>query len=188
MKELDVVRLTEEFKGLPAGTEGTIVLEYDGTCFEVEFFDDEGDTIDVLMTPANVLRLCWEYVPMSDKVICEKCGAEMEPIDKNTPVGMTCPECGWGWATTYIDPLLEDSETYEVVLAAGNKQSEDVIAAVADIAGCNFLRARQLVAEAPVTVFSGDAPSVKDAAEKLESAAADYEIKPDFPHEIRRLK
>jgi hypothetical protein len=38
-----------------------------------------------------------------------------------------------------------------------------------------------------VTIFSGDARSVKDAAEKLESAAADYEIKPDFPHEIRRM-
>ena len=57
MKELDVVRLTKDFKGLPAGTEGTIVLEYDGTFFEVEFFDDAGDTIDVLTTPANVLEL-----------------------------------------------------------------------------------------------------------------------------------
>ena len=30
MKELDVVKLTREFEGLPAGTKGTIVLEYDG--------------------------------------------------------------------------------------------------------------------------------------------------------------
>ena len=35
MKELDVVRLKESFGGLPAGTEGTVVLEYDGSCFEV---------------------------------------------------------------------------------------------------------------------------------------------------------
>ena len=60
MKELDVVRLTKEFKGLPAGTEGTIVLEYDGTYFEVEFFDDDGDTIDVFTTPANVLELVFK--------------------------------------------------------------------------------------------------------------------------------
>ena len=39
MKELDVVRLKEEFKGLQAGTEGTIVLEYDGSCFEVGYPD-----------------------------------------------------------------------------------------------------------------------------------------------------
>ncbi len=57
MKELDVVRLTAEFKGLPAGTIGAIVLEYDGTYYEVEFFDAEGDTIDVLTTPAEILEL-----------------------------------------------------------------------------------------------------------------------------------
>ena len=57
MKELDVVRLKENFQGLPVGTEGTIVLEYDGTYFEVEFFDGNGDTIDVFTTPANVLEL-----------------------------------------------------------------------------------------------------------------------------------
>lgn len=45
MKELDVVRLTSEFNGLPIGTEGTIVLEYDGKYFEVEFVDNDGDTI-----------------------------------------------------------------------------------------------------------------------------------------------
>lgn len=57
MKELDVVRLTKEFEGLPIGTEGTIVCEYDGKAFEVEFFDNEGATIDVFTTPVEVLEL-----------------------------------------------------------------------------------------------------------------------------------
>lgn len=57
MKELDVVKLTAEFKGLSAGTKGAIVLEYDGTYYEVEFFDAEGNTIDVLTTPAEILEL-----------------------------------------------------------------------------------------------------------------------------------
>ena len=61
MKELDVVRLTKEFEGLPIGTEGTIVYEYDGKAFEVEFFDSEGDTIDVFTTPVEVLELLIEY-------------------------------------------------------------------------------------------------------------------------------
>lgn len=56
MKELEVVRLTNEFNGLPVGTEGVIVSEYDGSSFEVEFFDTNGDTIDVLTTPSNVLE------------------------------------------------------------------------------------------------------------------------------------
>lgn len=57
MKELDAVKLKKEFNGLKAGTEGTIVLEYDGSYFEVEFFDMNGDTIDVFTTPADVLEL-----------------------------------------------------------------------------------------------------------------------------------
>ena len=61
MKELDVVCLIKEFEGLPIGTEGTIVCEYDGKAFEVEFFDSQGDTIDVFTTPVEVLELLIEY-------------------------------------------------------------------------------------------------------------------------------
>lgn len=60
MKELDVVRLTKEFEGLPVGTEGTIVSYYDGKMFDVEFFDDKYNTIDVLITPVEILELIWE--------------------------------------------------------------------------------------------------------------------------------
>ena len=56
MKELDVVRLKSAFQSLLAGTIGTIVLEYDGTDFEVEFFDSCGDTIGVLTTPAEKIE------------------------------------------------------------------------------------------------------------------------------------
>ena len=57
MNELDTVKLTCDFGGLSAGTIGTIVLEYDGTAFEVEFIDSGGNTIDVLTTPAEKIEL-----------------------------------------------------------------------------------------------------------------------------------
>lgn len=57
MKELDVVKLIKEFKGLPIGTKGVIVLEYNGTYHEVEFFDLNGDTIGVFTTPRDALEL-----------------------------------------------------------------------------------------------------------------------------------
>ena len=56
MKELDAVRLITEFEGLPIGTEGTIVCEYDRKVFEVEFFDSAGNTIDVFTTPFEVIE------------------------------------------------------------------------------------------------------------------------------------
>lgn len=61
MKELDVVRLTKEFEGLVIGTKGTIVLEYDGKFFEIEFFDDDGNTIDVFTTPVECIELEKEF-------------------------------------------------------------------------------------------------------------------------------
>ena len=61
MKELDVVKLKADFHGIPAGTEGTIVLEYDGSQYEVEFFSDQGDTIDVATTPVEILELVTDF-------------------------------------------------------------------------------------------------------------------------------
>lgn len=61
MKELDVVELKNDFRGLSKGTRGTIVLEYDGTLFEVEFVDSTGKTVDVLTTPADQLKLVTDF-------------------------------------------------------------------------------------------------------------------------------
>ena len=60
MKELDIVKLNNEFNGLKAGTEGIIVLEYDGNYFEVEFFDDNNYTIGVFTTPVKLLEIVKE--------------------------------------------------------------------------------------------------------------------------------
>ena len=57
MKELDVVKLKEDYKGISKGTRGTIVLLYDDKNCEVEFFDKAGDTIDVVTTPLRKLEL-----------------------------------------------------------------------------------------------------------------------------------
>ena len=57
MKELNVVKLIKEFNNLPIGTQGAIVLEYEGTYYEVEFFDSNGDTIGVYTAPCDVLEL-----------------------------------------------------------------------------------------------------------------------------------
>ena len=61
MKELDVVKITKDYENILSGTLGTIVLEYDGKAFEVEFFDVNGETLDVVTTPADLLVLVEEY-------------------------------------------------------------------------------------------------------------------------------
>lgn len=61
MKEYDVVKLKSDFNNISAGTTGAIVLEYDGTAFEVEFFDKDGQTIDVVTTPMELLDLVKKF-------------------------------------------------------------------------------------------------------------------------------
>ena len=47
--------------------------------------------------------------PDAEEILCPTCGAEMRLIDPVKDVGMICPNCGWGWATSDIDPILDDS-------------------------------------------------------------------------------
>ena len=61
MKELEVIKIKQDYENIPSGTAGTIVCEYDGKAFEVEFFDANGDTLDVITTPAELLELVEEY-------------------------------------------------------------------------------------------------------------------------------
>lgn len=61
MKELDVVKITQDYQNIPVGTVGTIVCEYDGKAFEVEFFDSYGNTIDVVTTPIELLTVVDDY-------------------------------------------------------------------------------------------------------------------------------
>ncbi len=76
-----------------------------------------------------------------DSVICEKCGVEMKPLLDIYPVGMTCPNCGLGWATTYIEPILFDSTDYHVVLVSSNNLFTS-IKMVSEVANCNYIEAK----------------------------------------------
>lgn len=53
--------MTEDYAGIEAGTIGVIVYQYDGAVFEVEYFDGNGETIDVVTTPSNLLSLVAVY-------------------------------------------------------------------------------------------------------------------------------
>ena len=61
MKELDVVRLVQELQSIPVDTVGTIVHKYDDSMYEVEFFNKDGDTLDVITTPKIAIELIKSY-------------------------------------------------------------------------------------------------------------------------------
>ena len=61
MNELDSVKLNKDFQNISKGTEGAIVHKYDENNFEVEFFNKEGDTIDVVTINKEYLDLIEKY-------------------------------------------------------------------------------------------------------------------------------
>lgn len=119
---------------------------------------------------------------MTDKNICEKCGAEMVPIDSDKPIGMKCPECGWGWVTSYIEPKLADATEYSIHLAQGNDPSVEAIKAVSKVANCNFMQAKALITEAPQQIAEGRAVDIESCIIVLDKASVKYSIEPEWTY------
>lgn len=59
MNELDCVKLTRPFKELAIGTKGCIVHKYNEDDFEVEFFNDNHETIDVYTISKDYFEVYW---------------------------------------------------------------------------------------------------------------------------------
>lgn len=59
MEEFDCVRLIKPFKDLKVGTKGCIVLKYNDIDFEVEFFDEKDETIDVYTISRDYFEVYW---------------------------------------------------------------------------------------------------------------------------------
>ncbi len=126
---------------------------------------------------------------MSDRIICEKCGTEMIPLDPDRPVGMICPKCSWGWTTSYIDPIMDDTTNYTIFLLKGTAVSKETIKAVAEAVGINWLEAKKLLETAPVDIYSGKATDVKVILKFLTAHDIQYKVEPSFPYcEDKRTK
>lgn len=119
---------------------------------------------------------------MMDKIICEKCGTTMVPIDPDKPVGMKCPNCGWGWVTSYIEPILEDQTEYKIILDCGNKACVNELKAISEVAGCNYLQAKSLITESPKELAKGIAIDIARCIEVLDKASVRYHVDPEWPY------
>lgn len=61
MEELDCVKLIKPFRNLKTGTNGTILIKYAENDFEVEFFDDNHEIIDVYTITGDCLEVYLRY-------------------------------------------------------------------------------------------------------------------------------
>ena len=122
-----------------------------------------------------------------EKVFCEKCGSEMIPLDAERSIGMTCPKCGWGWVTSYFEPIDCDTNDYQVTLLSGGDCSTKNIRVISKIVNVNFIRARQIISSAPQIIFTGKARDVKEVILLLNKQKLSYSVQPDFPYLVDDL-
>ncbi len=122
-----------------------------------------------------------EATETPEKIVCEKCGAEMHDIQTSYTLGMKCPNCGWGWVTTYNEPIEVDYSVYHVVLDSKDSSLVNV-KLVASIVNCNYLRAKRIIENSPSEIFSGKAVDVREIRDRLVQAGVAFRIEPDFPY------
>ena len=116
-----------------------------------------------------------------EKIVCEKCGAEMHIVRDSYQMGMECPNCGWGWVTTYNEPIEVDYSVYHVVLDSKDSSLANV-KLVASIVNCNYLWAKRIIENSPSEIFSGKAVDVREIRDRLVQAGVAFRIEPDFPY------
>lgn len=114
---------------------------------------------------------------------CEKCGTEMNYFQRGSSCGYECPECEWGVATTYIDPINEDITLYELSVKACEKPSISAIKALSHAMSIGFVAAKEMLSKGGA-VRAGKATDIISLVKAFKDADLTYSISPEFPYDI----
>ncbi|MDE7340357.1 MAG: hypothetical protein K2N80_07310 [Lachnospiraceae bacterium] len=113
-------------------------------------------------------------------MVCKKCGEAMNwSIDGSTQ-GWSCPVCGWGIVTTYIDEIDIDQTEYCIYIKNMTIIGMEIIKIVAKIANVNFMIAKQMLQEKEACILKARAPEIKAAIAKLQESDIDFMVSPVF--------
>ena len=93
-----------------------------------------------------------------------------------------CSESGCGLATTYIDPIYEDSAKYKIILLPNNSINEEKIKIIKTfISGLITPQAISMLKKGDEILAEDYASSIIEQKKKLDNANIAYIISPDFP-------
>lgn len=98
-------------------------------------------------------------------------------------MGMTCPNCGWGWVTTNTEHILLDDQMYTLSIPGLEKPSMEIIRLVSKFLDCNYVEAKQKLQQDPVNLIF-KATVIREIAQKLKELDIPFTITPDFTHSI----
>ena len=104
----------------------------------------------------------------------------MTPYIKGSSCGMECVNCGWGWATTYIEPIKLDDKEYTLCVFPVENPSVEIIRCIAQLFSCNFLNSKKKLQQEIIIVDK--AASIFSISSKLRQNNIPYVITPEFPY------
>ena len=116
-----------------------------------------------------------------NKIVCEKCGTEMIPIQSEHPYAMICPKCGWNWVTSEYNPMQDDITIYEIKVISSGNPTLDSIKKIAHITNLNSMQIKKAISNPPAVIFSGTAEQISEISKILKVEDIQHMITPDFP-------
>ena len=112
--------------------------------------------------------------------VCPNCGKELISEVIGSSVLVRCPCCDFSVATSYMDPIFEDSKQYELFLDAGNKVTGANYSYIQFLTNKNIREIKSIFENAPYLLFKGRATEVKEIRDKLDENGIKYYIVPEF--------
>lgn len=114
---------------------------------------------------------------------CPKCNSDLIYEIKGSSYVISCTNCDWGLATSYIEPIFEDETKYRVTLEKGNLSSKENIRTIAHVMNCNFLQAKKVIESDNQIIVEGCASEIIKQVRKLRESNVKYSISPNFSYE-----
>lgn len=104
----------------------------------------------------------------------------MVHVQENSVQGWSCPVCGWGTLTTYIDKIHQDMTEYSIYTKNIADINKDKIKVISRIAGVNYITAKQMLEKEGVCILKAKAIDIKNAIHELENVNIPFEVTPGF--------
>ena len=122
-----------------------------------------------------------------DENKCEICGAKLIYSKKGNCLSITCPNCGYGVATSYFEPYEVDTTIYNVTLNKKDKLSTKELRLISNLIGENYLNTTSLMKEGKVS-FKEECIKIVNKLIFLKHNGIEYSITPNFPYDLDFIK
>ena len=111
---------------------------------------------------------------------CDECDIDLVYCQQESTITWTCPACGWDLVTTYISPIYQDINKYEIFLLKNISPKVDQLRVIARISGLNFIEAKKLLGSDEAFLFEGKAADVLPIKTQLEQEEIGFRIVPEY--------